>query len=348
MSLENFLNNGLCKWIDGTGPDSDIVISSRVRLARNFSVLPFTHNLSKEDGNYIINKVSEGIIPVMGKEYELYSLNNLEPIITQSLVEKHLISPALAESSMGAVLIKMDQSVSIMINEEDHLRIQCLYPGMQLDNAYDLANKIDDLLEERIDFAFSEEYGYLTSCPTNVGTGMRASVMLHLPALVQTKKINKIFPALSQVGLVVRGLFGEGTEAQGNLFQVSNQVTLGLSEREILENLKSVVAQIIEHERGARRALIKETELTIKDKVFRAKGILSSAFIISSTEAMEQLSLLRLGIDMGIIEGIDPTVFNELIISIQSGLIQLLEGKQLSSVERDNIRSKIIKEKINS
>src|SRR5690606_2870971 len=225
----------------------------------------------------------------------------------QVLVEKHLISPALAnESRCGALILDRTESVSIMVNEEDHLRIQCLYSGFQVKEAWDKASRIDDLFEEAVDYAFDETRGYLTSCPTNVGTGIRASVMMHLPALVMTKQINRILQAVTQVGLAVRGLYGEGSEALGNLFQISNQITLGQSEEEIIDNLHNVARQILEHEKAARQRLLAESRIRLEDRICRSYGTLRHAVVMDSKEAAQRLSDVRLGIDLGLIREVPP------------------------------------------
>jgi protein arginine kinase len=260
MQNNRFIDHALSDWMKGTGPDSDIVISSRVRIARNLDSYPFPMLATNQQSKDVLDQTAsvledEELSTVSNFTLlELAAMNDLQKRV---LVEKHLISPALAnESRNGAVILSDNESVSIMVNEEDHLRIQCLYAGFQIREAWDLANQIDDIFETKLDYAFDERKGYLTSCPTNVGTGIRASVMLHLPALVLTQQINRILSAITQVGLAVRGLYGEGSEALGNLFQISNQITLGQSEDEIIDNLYSVVRQIIEHERAAREKLL--------------------------------------------------------------------------------------------
>jgi protein arginine kinase len=262
-------------------------------------------------------------------------------------VEKHLISPNHAEESRnGAVILSHNEGISIMVNEEDHLRIQCLFPGLQLNEAWELASRIDDIFESRLDYAYDEKRGYLTSCPTNVGTGIRASVMLHLPGLVLTQQIGRIVHAITQVGLAVRGIYGEGSEALGNLFQISNQITLGQSEEEIIANLRNVVRQIIEHERGARQKLVAESRGRIHDRVSRSFGILAHAYVMDSKEAAQRLSDVRLGIDLGYLKGISPHVINELVVMTQPGFLQQYAGGKLSPEERDLRRAELIREKL--
>jgi protein arginine kinase len=287
----------------------------------------------------------EELIHLQGAE--LVRMKDLTDLEKRVLVEKHLISPMLAEESRyGAVLLSKDESVSIMINEEDHIRIQVLFPGLQLEKAWQLANQIDDWLEKHLTFAFDDQHGYLTSCPTNVGTGIRASVMVHLPALAMTQQLSRLLPAITQVGLAVRGIYGEGSEALGQLYQVSNQVTLGQSEEEILSNLQGVVRQIIEHEHVARRRLQEVSPIQLEDRVHRSYGILSHSRIIDSKEAMKRLSDVRLGIDLGLIHGVSANVMNELMVMTQPGFLQQYAGQHLNAEQRDIRRARLIRERL--
>jgi protein arginine kinase len=350
MSLEHFTNQALSDWMKGRGPDSDIVVSSRVRIARNLNSSPFPMLATNQQSQEVLDRVtkvldSEDLKTI--SNFSLHPLAQMSELEKRVLVEKHLISPNLAnESRNGAVMLSDNEAVSIMVNEEDHLRIQCLCPGFQVREAWDLANQIDDIFESRLDYAFDEERGYLTSCPTNVGTGIRASVMIHLPALVLSQQINRILSAIAQVGLAVRGLYGEGSEAIGNLFQISNQITMGQTEQEIIDNLYSVIRQIIEHERAARQKLKEESRIRIVDKVNRSYGILSYAATIDSKEAAQRLSDLKLGIDLGLIEGISSTVMNELMVMTQPGFLQQYAGKKLTPEERDLRRAQLIGERL--
>lgn len=350
MSLEQFLNNAISTWMSKEGPDSDIVLSSRIRLARNFEDYKFPTLFSPEEAKEIILKM-EDIIHTSGfnkfGSMELLKIDELQPLQKRVLVEKHLISPHLAEESpFGACLLTENEEVSIMINEEDHIRIQCLFPGLQLSEALYAANEIDDWLESNIQYAFAEKHGYLTSCPTNVGTGLRASVMMHIPGLILTQQINRIIPAINQLGLVVRGIYGEGSEALGNLFQISNQITLGKSENDIVEDLKSVVNQLISQERSAREALRKTSNIQLEDRVFRSYGILANSRIIETKEAARCLSDVRLGIDMGYIKNISKNILNELMILTQPGFLQLYAGGPLRANERDMRRATLIRERL--
>ncbi|RKD22766.1 protein arginine kinase [Ammoniphilus oxalaticus] len=350
MSLQRFIQQAVSEWMSGEGPDSDIVFSSRVRLARNLRQIPFPLLSTESQAKEVIELVSKAMESEDFSSldhFEQLTLNNLSGLEKRVLVEKHLISPHLAnESRHGAVILSENESVSIMINEEDHLRIQCLYPGFQLHEAWSMANKIDDVLEQYVDYAFDERHGYLTSCPTNVGTGIRASVMMHLPALVLTQQINRILSAISQIGLVVRGIYGEGSEASGNLFQISNQITLGHSEEEIISNLYSVTKQIIEHERAARRTLLESNRIRIEDKLCRSYGILFNARVIESKEAAKRLSDLRLAIDTGMITDLNSKTINELMVLIQPGFLQMYSGKDLTPAQRDVRRAELIRERL--
>lgn len=353
MSLKRFIQNPVSEWMTGEGPHSDIAISSRIRIARNISNLPFPMLATTSQAKQVVEQVEEAnrYIPkqdVMAGA-ELIRMDDLTDLERRVLVEKHLISPALAEESrQGAVLLSGNEAISVMINEEDHLRIQCLFPGLQLREAWTLASWLDDQFERHIDFAFDEKRGFLTSCPTNVGTGIRASVMVHLPALVMTDQIKRILPAVTQVGLAVRGIYGEGSEAAGSLFQISNQITLGQSETEIVDKIASVSLQIIKHEENARAKLMNESRLKLEDRIQRSYGILSHARIIDSKEAATRLSDLRLGIDLGLVQGVSATILNELMVMTQPGFLQHLAGRHLEPEERDIRRAALIRERLNN
>lgn len=350
MDRTNIFENALSDWMKGRGPESDVVISTRIRLARNLRSLPFPMLATNQQSGEVLEQIvrvldSDELGTVSG--FALYKLDSLDDLQKRVLVEKHLISPGLAnESRNGAVMINDNESVSIMINEEDHLRIQCLNPGFQIREAWDLANQIDDIFEAEVDYAFDERRGFLTSCPTNVGTGIRASVMMHLPALVLTQQMNRILQAINQVGLAVRGLYGEGSEAIGNLFQISNQITLGQSEQEIIDNLYGVAKQIIEHERAARQKLLAESRMRISDRVNRSYGILSHASIMDSKEAAQRLSDVRLGVDLGLLADVSPNILNELMVMTQPGFLQQYAGTKLSADDRDIRRAELIRDKI--
>ncbi len=279
----------------------------------------------------------------VGYNYHLMADLNYEDRLT--LVEKHLISPQLInENKHSGVWLNDNESTSIMINEEDHIRIQVVLPSLQLEEGFKRADEIDNFLESKLEYGFNEQKGFLTACPTNVGTGLRASIMLHLPALVYTKQINRILGAVSQLGLAVRGIYGEGSESLGNILQISNQVTLGQSETEIIDNLKRVTKQIIDHENNSRQYLIEENKINIKDKVCRAYGILANAYTITSKEALELLSYVKLGVDLKIIDNIKPEFFKQLIVITRPGFLQKLYGQQLNTEVRDIKRAEVIRE----
>ncbi|WP_240377853.1 protein arginine kinase [Bacillus piscicola] len=351
MSFDRFITEAISPWMKtGPSPNGDIVLSTRIRLARNLDRFPFPTSASQESAQtllqYVRKALSEDEYQSVGA-LEFLNMSDLSANEKRVLVEKHLISPYLAEKSQnGAVLLSNDESVSIMINEEDHIRLQCLFHGFQLNEGLVLTNGLDDWLEEKVAYAFDEKRGYLTSCPTNVGTGMRASVMMHLPALVMTKQLNRILPAINQLGLAVRGIYGEGSEALGNLFQISNQMTLGKSEEDITEDLRGVVMQVIQQERSARSSLMRSSKMQIEDKVFRSYGVLANSRIIDSKEAAKRLSDVRLGIDLDLIQGVSGNILNELMILTQPGFLQQYAGKDLTMNERDIRRAALIRERL--
>ncbi len=350
MSYKKFIQNPRSFWMEGE--QDGITISTRIRLARNLQHQPFPMLANEMQANATIDdvfKVVKNKNFAKLKQMEVFKLNNLSELEKNILVEKHLISPLLAkESRFPAVAISEDESVSIMINEEDHIRLQVLFGGLQIREAWALANSIDDILEQELPIAFDESYGYLTNCPTNVGTGARFSVMMHLPALVLTQQINNIIQAVTQIGLVVRGIYGEGSEAIGNLFQISNQITLGLSEKDIIDNLLAVTKQITEHEQQAQARIKKEMEIAISDRVFRSLGILTYARVIDTNEAMQRLSDIRLGIQLGLLPKIPLVILNEIMLLIQPSYLQQHAGTPLTVDQRDRKRAEIIREKINS
>lgn len=349
MSEFAFTEQALSTWMRGEGQDSDIVISSRIRIARNLRSLPFPLVASEEQAGQVRELVIEAAEQAKDDLGPMQSvlLDELSEIDRQVLVEKRLVSPMLAnESQEAAVVLSEDESLSIMVNEEDHIRIQSLYPGFQVKEAWERATAVDDFLEAYIDYAFDDRRGYLTSCPTNVGTGLRASVMIHMPALVMTHQIGRVLSAVSQVGLTVRGIYGEGSEAQGNLFQISNQITLGQSEKEIVDNLEGIVVQIIEYERQARNRLVGESKIRLYDRVMRSYGILTHAAIIDGKEAAQRLSDVRLGVDLGWIDGLPITLLNELTILTQPYFLQKTFGATMNTSEKDMYRAQLIRDKL--
>jgi protein arginine kinase len=347
VSLEKFISKARTSWMSSEGPDSEIVLTSRIRLARNIQNVNFPLLFSKEEADNVIQQVEDSLLKQFNQELELLAMSELNTLEKRVLVEKHLISPQLADQSPnGAVILSEDEELSIMINEEDHIRIQCIKPGLQIDEAFKEADSMDDLIEKKINYAYHTEMGYLTSCPTNIGTGLRASVMMHLPGMVLTQQMSRIIPAIQQLGLVVRGIYGEGSEALGNIFQISNQITLGRSEKDIMEELKSVVMQLIEQEKGARNALAQTSNIQLEDRVFRSYGILCNSRIMETKEAAKCLSDVRLGIDMGYIKNISKSILNELMILTQPGFLQLYAGEQMNPTDRDIRRASLIRERL--
>jgi len=347
MNLNDFLKKPPC-WLKESSESQNIVISSRIRIARNLTDIPFPHRASLAQKEEIIRRFLEAKDNVERfKESVFFRIDELSHVDKQFLIERHLISPDLAQNSKGAaLLVTCDELISVMVNEEDHFRIQILSAGAQLKNLWYQLNSIDDKLSEKLNFAFSKEWGYLTACPTNVGTGLRGSVMLHLPGLVLLKRINKVLHAISKLSFNTRGLFGEGTQAIGNLFQISNQISLGQSESDILDNIEGVIKQVTEQELSAREHLLKTQRMFIEDKVWRAYGILKNSRIINSQEALELFSMLRLGLDLGIIKKVSYADLNELFLIIQPAHLQKKEGRILSAQERDIKRAELIRSKL--
>ena len=347
MELDK-LQNQVGEWLSGKGPESDIVISSRIRLARNVSGHSFLSRANLKDRSRLEQVIRDRLMgPGVSTEVSYFSLPDLSSVDRQFLVERHLISRehALGKGPRG-VAMSPRENLSVMINEEDHLRIQGLHSGLQLRDTWEEINRLDTYLEETIDFAFDSQFGYLTICPTNAGTGMRASVMLHLPALVMTGQIEKVFQAVSKINLAVRGLYGEGTKASGDFYQISNQQTLGKSEGEIIRNVESVIPQIVKFERTVRETLLENKREVIEDKVWRAYGMLRSARIINSEETMDLLSVVRLGVNLGLIPGLRIQTINELFILSQPAHLQKMEQSELGSTERDITRATFIRNRL--
>src|SRR3954447_4494905 len=338
------------EWLRGVGPMSEIVISSRIRLARNIAGQRFLTRMTRHQRQATENKVRETILAAQLSPETLYvDLESAPEVDRQLLVERHLISKQHA-SSEGArgVAIGESETLSIMVNEEDHLRIQVLRSGLQLEEAWEQINAIDDKLESKLDFAFHPRFGYLTACPTNVGTGIRVSVMLHLPALKLTGEIEKVFRAAKDMRLAVRGLYGEGTEATGDFYQISNQTTLGKSEEEFISDFKHlVIPKIIDYEHQARRLLVKERTVALDDKVFRALGALRFARLISSEDTLGFLSHLRLGVNLERLKDIDLRTINELFLLSQPAHLQKVQGKKLEGDVRRAARAEYIRSRLN-
>lgn len=347
MNLDN-LTHACGEWLRGTGPESDIVISSRIRLARNLASYPFCNRVSAFQKAEIENLLRDAVTKLdLEPPLSYINVPALSILDRQLLVERQLISRELAAADgPRGVAVAPQETVSLMVNEEDHLRLQVMRSGFALDEAWQQIDRVDDLLEQRLSYAFADDFGYLTACPTNVGTGMRASVMLHLPALEHTKEIEKVFRALQKINLAVRGLYGEGSRASGHFYQISNQVTLGKSEPTLLGEIHSVIPQIITYERAARQRWIRENRQGLLDKVSRAQGTLCSATMMTSEETMELLSFVRLGINLNLIEDLRIPTINELFIHTQPAHLQKLMGVALDGEERNAARARYLRTRL--
>ncbi len=336
------------KWYEKNGAEGDVVISTRVRLARNLEKYPFPARCSNELRQQIAEKVKDAVLnsnSVISSRFSALDVDNISMGERVSLVERHLVSPEfISDKGDKTLLLLDDESVSIMINEEDHVRLQVMCEGFDLDRAYEQASRIDTLLDERLKFAFSDTLGYLTQCPTNLGTGMRASVMLHLPALHDAKAMRKITENLSKLGITVRGAYGEGSEPTAAFYQLSNQITLGIGEKTAIENLRNITKQLIAQELQSRQAMAKRIE--VQDKIYRAEGILKSARLIDGGEALKHLSRVRFGVTTGLIKDVSLDTINRLIVEIQPATLMKQTGKQLAPGERDAVRATLIRNNI--
>jgi protein arginine kinase len=346
----NDLTTRAGEWLRGSGPMSEIVISSRIRLARNLAGHPFLSRASRAQRNALVKQISTALLdnPVAANSFYV-NLDDAPEIDRNLLVERHLISKqhAAAEGARG-VCVGGDEAVSIMVNEEDHLRMQVLRSGLQLDEAWAQINAIDDQLEAKLNFSFHPRFGYLTACPTNVGTGIRVSVMLHLPALKLTGEIEKVFRAAKDMKLAVRGLYGEGTEATGDFYQISNQTTLGKSEEDIISDFRHVVIpKIIDYEHHARKTLLNDRTVALDDKVCRALGVLRTARLMASEETLFLLSHLRMGVNLGRVKEVNIQTINELFLLTQPAHLQKLQGRKLEGDLRRAARADFIRQKLN-
>jgi protein arginine kinase len=337
-------------WLKADGRDAAIVVSSRVRLARNIQNMLYPNKSSADESD----KVREYIRKALEKKGlldngQFFHSEDIDELDRKFLIERHMISPEFLTNRISRGLyITDEEDISIMINEEDHLRIQALVSGMEIKNAMEIAEEVDARLGQILSYDYDGDYGFLTSCPTNCGTGMRASVLIHLPGLVLLREIDKIIENITKLGLTVRGFYGEGTEVLGNLFQISNQTTLGRTEQDITDSLEQVTHQLIEHEENARRILIRDAPDEIKDKIWRAYGILKHARVLTSEETMNLLSAVRLGMALGVLDMIPLTFLNEILILAQPAHIQRLFGEDLSPSERDAKRAELIRGKVSS
>ena len=332
----------MAKWYLGEGEQSDVVLSPRIRLARNLAEYPFPARLDTKS-RIAVNEIVREAVPAAAnlKYIEMKTLTQAQIV---SLAEKHLISPEFASSADGRALLLSDsEEISVMLEEEDHIRLQVMKPGLSLSEAYAEADRLDNAINEKVKFAFDERLGYLTECPTNLGTGMRASVMLHLPALTALGRMNTLASTVSKLGLTIRGAYGEGSASMGDLYQLSNQVTLGITEKGAIENLKTIVLQLASQERAARTELLKSVET--EDTVYRAYGVLKSARLLGTKEFMQLASRVRMGAVGGLLS-VDPKQLNELMVSLQPASLNAQAGKTLDARERDILRAKIVRERL--
>lgn len=344
MNIDDLLHRS-GEWLKETNTESSVVLSSRVRLARNLTNSPFPNRANAEQRREVYQQImatlkgNASFADAMFLDLEM--INDLD---SEFLIERHLMSHALAQSRVGSgLVVSKDEAFSIMINEEDHLRLQLIQSGSKLATAWLTLNKIDDELSAQLAYAYTKDYGYLTACPTNTGTAMRASVMVHLPGLVMTGRIEPLLNAFNKLNFIARGFYGEGSHALGNFFQISNQVSLGVSEAEIIDKTTGVIERFIEQEMEARSILLSENKISIEDRIYRAHGLLKNARIISSQEAIELISLVRFGIDLGIIDGVDYQNLNEGFLIIQPAHLQKLAKRELDAEERDQLRAEVIR-----
>ena len=332
------------RWYLGVGEQSDIVVSTRIRLARNLNEYPFPNKLNTKSRTALNNIIKDAVEIDNRFDLRFVEMKSLARFEAASMAERHIISPEFASDADGrALMISKDEDICIMLNEEDHIRIQIMKSGFALDEAYALADEIDDLLGNKLEYAFDERIGYLTQCPTNLGTGMRASVMLHLPALTMNGQIHKLINTISKLGLTFRGAFGEGTKATGDMYQLSNQITLGISEEFAIRNLKAITLQLCANERAAREELLKSIDT--EDAIFRAYGTLKWARLLSTQELMDNISLVRLGSVTGKIS-VPVETLNELMISMQPASINVMAQQKLEEKERDTIRATKVRNRL--
>ena len=332
-----------CAWLGELGPQQGVVLSSRIRLARNLEGYPFPPACRPATLSDVLALLVDrcGQLP----DYTVLDMYRVHTLQAHLLVERHLISPAFAASNRPrAVVLSPDSRISLMINEEDHLRLQCLVPGLQLPEAWREACRVEEFLAQQLQFAFDEQFGYLTSCPSNVGTGLRASAMLHLPGLAWINALENVFHQVNQLGLTVRGLYGEGSQSAGHLVQVSNQVTLGPNEDEIIAKISAVCDQLIQYECSARQQLLSQQRLVLEDRCWRSLAVLREARLLESNEAMQHLSMLRLGVDLQILPALPMELLNEMLVRIRPAGLQMESGHELAPGERDVVRARMIRE----
>lgn len=330
------------KWYIEKGDQGDVVLSTRIRLARNLDEFPFPSRLDIAGKNKVNSIVKSTLFENDGKDFSYIEMKDLTRLQAVSLAERHLISPEFASKKDGSALIlSADESVSIMLCEEDHIRLQVMKAGLALEEAFDIADKLDSIIDGKVKYAFDERIGYLTQCPTNLGTAMRASVMLHLPALTRCGQISRLANTVSKLGLTIRGAYGEGSQPKGDIYQISNQITLGITEETAIANLKSIVLQLVAQERAAAAEIIKNP--AEEDKIFRALGVLKNARLLSTDEFMELISVVRLGAARGLVEA-DIEKLNNLIVNMQPATISVANGEADGPAARDALRARTVRE----
>ena len=336
----------MSKWLEDLGEDEDVVVSTRLRIARNIEKYKFPNLMSMSESDDLTKEILNAVKD--SKDiYNFYRMVDLSDIERFVFVENHLISPSLLErKEKSSFLLREDEKVTIMINEEDHIRIQVLLSGCNMEEGWRICSDVDDLLESKINYSFHERMGYLTSCPTNVGTGLRASIMVHLPCITMAGQLNAIMEELRKIGLTIRGLYGEGTKSLGHLYQISNQTTLGEKEENIIRKLNKVICEVVNRERSTRKYLMTSNSLALEDKIFRSLGILKYNRMISSKGAMFHLSNVKLGCDLGIIEGMDSKGIIKLMVEVQPANVQKNLNETMVKEERDRNRSIIIRNRL--
>lgn len=337
----------MLKWYEQMAPDNDVVISSRVRLARNLETYPFSSKITDEQAADLVNEVKEitdSLTEQDNRKFYSCNISTLSDIDKSAMVERHIVSPLLAEKEqVTGLILSEDETVSVMINEEDHVRIQAIIGGMNLEQAYKEADIVDDIAFEKLHFAYDEKFGYLTACPTNAGTGMRASCMVFLPALSAARMIQKLMEEVGKYGVTIRGIYGEGTKSLGSIYQISNQKTMGISESEIIENLKRIVFQVVKQERKRREYMLSVNTDEIEDQVFRTYGVLKYARQLSSDDAMTLLSQLKFGLDCGLIKFDREFNIHKMMMGVQPGSLQWILGKTVGSASRDQARAEYLR-----
>ena len=338
-------------WYKDTTNQDDIILSTRIRLARNLATFPFNGKMSAEEEQKVCEQIRHAVLDsgaTIANSFHYEGMGDISDTRRLALIEENLISPQMQYNMKHkGVLLGMDDTISIMINEEDHLRIQCILGGYHLDDAYESARRVDQVISEQVDYAKSSTYGYLTKCPTNTGTGMRASVMLHLPALSMTDNIERMMNTVGKLGFTVRGMYGEGSKAIGDLYQISNQITLGVTEQEIIDKLKNIVAAVVKREKEIREMLQQNHADELPDKILRARGALQYAHLLSSNELTQLLSLVRMGVGLGIVTDIPLSTLTALLIETKPANLMLgQKGEDASTGQRDILRAELVKKAI--